>query len=133
MTPSGSTTPSPAAAPARSTEAPPTARIGDTVLVRMDTEGNDRPLLVTWVGMVPIYDRATPTVDNPTAKAIRNEMRLSGVLFCEPDDHTRPLLRGAYDRPHDPARIQGRPDRQFPFLYAEFLSYGHGPGQWRTR
>lgn len=149
MTPSGSTTRSPAAVPGSSTsagadpragrpgpppqEAPPQPQIGDTVLVRMDPTGIERPLLITWAGMVPIYDRLTPTVDNPLNDPIKQQFRVSGVLFCEPDDHRLDIFRGALDRPHEPAKIATRPDRLFPMCYAESLLAGGRVGDWRIK
>lgn len=150
MTPSGSTTPKAAATPEPFTDGAgadaragrlgppqeadfPKPKIGDTVLVRMDPTGIERPLLITWAGMVPIYDRLTPTVDNPLNDPIKQQFRVSGVLFCEPDDHRLDIFRGALDRPHEPAKIATRPDRLFPMCYAESLAPGSRVGDWRRK
>ncbi|MGH7418838.1 MAG: hypothetical protein ACREKB_13790 [Candidatus Rokuibacteriota bacterium] len=102
--------------------------MGDLVLVLVD-QGVRRPLLVTAAGMVHIHERATPT----RAASGWDAFRVSGTLFCEPDDHTRPALRGWSAGGADPARIHGRPDRLLPLAYGECLAEGSEIGQWITR
>lgn len=114
-----STTPPPAASAIPSTNRP---RIGDTVLVCL-LRGIYRPLMVTRACVVPIHQIGLP--------GPQEEFRLSGVIFCEPEDHNTDALRGGAERPHDPARIHGRPDRLTPYAYAEALAPGDGIGQWR--
>lgn len=109
---------------------PPQVRVGDLVLVLVDV-GIWRPLLVAQAGVVEIQARVTPTAD-PTLQS-RQELRVSGTLFCEPEDHTRPALRGWSAGGADPARISGRPDRLLPLAYGEALAEGSGLGQWRRR
>lgn len=96
-----------------------TVQIGDLVLVRVD-EGLRRPMIVTFAGSV-------------AAGGLKREFRLSGTLFCEPDDYSRPIFRGAFDRTADPARFHGRPSRTCSVAYAEFLAEGSGMGQWITK
>jgi hypothetical protein len=104
---------------------------GDLVLVRIGD--HHRPMIVTVVTIVPIYTRIAATVENPQAEAVRREVRLSGTIFCEPEDHTAPAFRGALDQLHDPARIHGRPDRLLNIAYAECLRQGSGVGEWLSR
>lgn len=118
------TTPVAAAGAARSTSGKP--RIGDTVLVLLDP-GVRRPLLVTFAGMVTIHERQTADVSS------RDEFRVSGTLFCEPEDHTSTAIRTLGSRPGDPAKIYGRPDRHMPIAYAEHLAPGPAIGQWTMR
>lgn len=103
-------------------------QVGDIVLVRVE-EGVYRPLLVTVTGMVTVHDRATPTVEPHS----REVFRISGTIFCEPDDHARPLFRGWTAGGTDPARVTGRPDRLLTLAYGEYLVEGPGVGQWMTR
>jgi len=106
--------------------------LGDVVLVKLD-EGVRRPMIVSVVAQLPIYDRIHATVENPTAASTGKELRLSGTIFCEPEDQTLPALRSGVDRPNDPARIHGRPDRYHPIVYGEALRPGSGIGEWITR
>ena len=132
MTATSTTIPTPAATAARSTRpaapprsAAPLAMPGDLVMVRLDQE-IQRPLQITSAEIV-LVGRSTPSSEPP-----RKEWRVSGVLFCEPDDHSTPAFRslGTQD---DPARIHGRPDRHLPIAYGEYLAYGSGIGQWLPR
>lgn len=137
--PSGSTTPTPAGRLVPSTrvadapeEGPWTveiseALIGTVVLVQIAADVA-RPLLITSVREIEIFERTSLTTP-PTLP--RRERRVSGTLFCEPDDHVLPAFRGALDHPYDPARIAGRPDRLLPLAYAEHLQPGLAIGQWR--
>lgn len=127
MSTSASTTPTVAAPPARSTK---TRRVelGEIVLVTLE-EGIQRPLLVSAAGPVRIFTRVTPGAGDEG----RVEFRVSGTLFCEPDDHTRPALRGWSAGGADPARIHGRPDRLLPIAFGESLAEGAGIGQWTRR
>lgn len=122
-----STTP-PAAAPAGPSTKAETPRMGDLVLVRLDRD-LVRPMLVTSAVFVPVGVRTTPTVENPTGLPGAVERRLSGVLFCEPDDHTAQVFR-TVGVAGDPARVHGRPDRQLPIAYGEYLRCGTAVGQW---
>jgi hypothetical protein len=99
--------------------------IGDTVLVQIDADVR-RPMILTKVGLVEIFTRPSDTQS-------RTEFRVSGILFCEPDDHTCAAFRGGIDRVGDPAAISGRPDRVLPVGYGEALSYGTELGQWIPR
>lgn len=96
--------------------------VGDLVLVKVD-ESIRRPMLITACGSVLVFDR-------PSDASGRQEFRVSGTIFCEPDDHARPAFRGALDRQGDPAAISGRPDRMLPLGYGQSLAYGTGLGQW---
>lgn len=107
---------------------PSGVEVGDLVLVRID-EGIRRPLLVTAVATLDIPERSTPTV----AEASSPSFRVSGTIFCEPEDHTRPAFRGWAAGGADPARITGRPDRLLPLGYGEHLVEGVGVGQWIRR
>lgn len=83
-------------------------RVGDTLLVTIDP-GVQRPLIVSAVVLLD---------------------RVSGTLFCEPDDYARPIFRGALDRRDDPARIEGRPSHLIPVAYGHRLAPGTEIGQW---
>ena len=112
MTPTDSTTiPIPAAPGGPSTDQPPAVQVGDMVLVWVDLT-LVRPMIVT---------------------SLQPEKRISGTLFCEPDDHTRPVFRGAIDRRNDPARIEGRPSANYPVGYGKSLQEGTGLGNWSRR
>lgn len=106
--------------------------LGETVLVKLD-ENVRRPMIVTATAEIPIYDRVNATVENPQAAPTTVEFRASGTIFCEPEDHTTPGLRGQGERPNDPARIHGRPDRYHPIVYGEALRPGTGIGEWIKR
>jgi hypothetical protein len=109
MTPTdSSTTPTLEGAAGPSIEA---IKVGDTVLVWVDLT-LVRPMIVT---------------------SLQPEKRISGTLFCEPDDHTRPVFRGAIDRRNDPARIEGRPSANYPVGYGKSLQEGTGLGNWSRR
>lgn len=101
---------------------------GDVVLVLLEP-GIRRPMMVTRIGPVIIHARQTPTA----AAQSHDEIRASGVLFCEPEDHNTVALRTLGQDYLDPARIHGRPDRHGPYAYAENLAPGVGIGQWITR
>lgn len=103
-------------------------RIGEMLLLTVD-QGVVRPFLVTAAGPIRIHERATPTPEDHA----REEFRVSGTIFCEPDDHTRPALRGWSGGGTDPARITGHPDRLLPLAYGEHLAEGSGIGQWVAR
>jgi hypothetical protein len=96
--------------------------VGDIVLLKLD-EHIRRPLLVTQVGQVNIASPMQPE---------KLEIRVSGTIFCAPDDHTSLAVRTLGQGSHDPARIIGRPDRLLPLCYAEYVSEGVGIGQWIT-
>jgi hypothetical protein len=106
--------------------------LGEIVLVKLD-ETIRRPMIVSSVLTVPIYDRINATVENPRAEPVRHELRISGTIFCEPEDHTLPGLRGTIETVHDPGRIHGRPDRYHTIVYGEALKPGPGIGEWVTR
>lgn len=134
---SSTTTPTVVARPAPSTSfprTPPNVRVGDVVLVTLEA-GVRRPMLVTSTQVVPLYDRFTPTPDNdPTSsRHTRVGFRVSGTIFCEPDDHTRPAFRGWTAGGADPARLHGRPDRLLPLGYGELLACGDAVGQWQPQ
>lgn len=99
-------------------------RVSDLVLVKLDTD-IIRPMLVTWVGRVRV---GRPLVDQEQ----RTEVRVSGTIFCEPDDHLTSALRG-FGAPDDPARFHGRPERYHTTIYGEQLAYGTSIGQWVPR
>lgn len=103
--------------------------VGDIVLVRLDHEVQ-RPMIITYAGTYDVNQPPTPQAD---ALAPQLEYRLSGIVFCEPEDHARTLFRGWISGPIDPARIHGRPDRLAPFGYGEYLKEGTGIGQWSVR
>lgn len=129
MTSTSSTTPPAAGSPAPSTRpagsTPPVViAAGDVVLVRLD-ESVRRPMIVTAVVRAVIHERATPTV----AEASHEELRVSGTIFCDPEDHSTPAIRSTGTH-GDPARIHGRPDRFTPFVYGECLKPGMGIGEW---
>lgn len=81
----------------------PLPTTGDTLLVNLG-EGVLRPLMVT------------------TAE----DGIVSGVVFCDPGDHTLPAFRGH-------TAFSGRPDRFTPFGLAEGITEGQNLGQWRHR
>jgi hypothetical protein len=128
---SGTTIQTPAGRPGPSTEAlraaspppretagqPRRPQIGDVLLVLVDIDIL-RPLTVTATGQASVQEGAPP------------QPVVNGVITCEPEDHTRPALRGWSA---GLSRITGRPDRQSPFAYGEFLTQGTGWGQWRFR
>lgn len=101
--------------------ASPRPQIGDMVLVTMGPEIR-RPLLITAAGMQPIGPSSAPA----------EAFRLSGTLFCEPEDHVLPAFR-LLSTASDPARIHGRPDRLLPIAYGEHLAEGTGIGQWQRQ
>lgn len=82
---------------------------GDCVLVKID-EAIRRPMMVA---------------------ALHPDGSVSGTIFCEADDHTRPAFRGWSDQ--SGARITGRPDRLLPQGYGELLQPGPLLGQWIPR
>jgi hypothetical protein len=84
--------------------------IGDTVLVTLDV-GTVRPLIVGAI----------------------TDVRVSGLLVCEPEDHNTPALRNLTTGGVNPGRFHGRPERYNPFVYAELLTLGKGIGQWHPR
>lgn len=102
----------------------PAIEVGDIVLLKLD-EHVRRPLLVTWIGPV---DTAAP--DSHTSHF---ETRVSGTLFCQPDDHSTVALRTLGQISQDPARIVGRPDRLLPQCYAECVREGMEVGEWVTK
>jgi hypothetical protein len=123
--PSSTLTDAPSAAP--STRPAPRhvpIEVGDIVLLKLD-ESIRRPLLVSWVGQV---DVALPSAREP-----HYEPRVSGTLFCQPDDHATPAIRTLGEGSPDPARITGRPDRLLPQCYAEYVREGMGIGEWIAR
>ena len=88
----------------------PTPQVGDTVLLQIDA-GVWRPLIV-----------------------VRTDQGLvSGVVLCDPGDHTAPAFRQAYARVNSPTTISGRPNRSCPVGYADLVAYGMEPGQWRLK
>lgn len=97
--------------------------VGDTVLVKLDDQTR-RPLIVTRVGLVNVA---------PPMQPERLEPRVSGLICCEPDDHTSMAVRTLGQGSTDPARITGRPDRLLPLCYGEYLREGSGIGEWTTR
>lgn len=97
--------------------------IGDLVLVKLD-EHIRRPLLVSSVHQINVA---------PPMQEARLETRISGTLFCEPEDHSTPAIRSLGQGTPDPARITGRPDRHQTGCYAEHLKEGMGLGEWVTR
>lgn len=120
-----STTPLIAPPAPRSTSLRPSVvELGDIVLLKLD-EAVRRPLLVTWIGPVDI--------SSPSAQTPQIETRISGTLFCQPEDHSTPALRTLGQLSHDPARIHGRPDRLLPQCYAECVREGVGVGEWITK
>lgn len=68
-----------------------------------------------------------------SSDAPRLEQRVSGSIFCEPDDHTTPAFRNGIGSHGDPARIHGRPERTWPVAYGEYLKEGVGIGEWQPR
>ena len=121
----GTTTPpgGPGAAPSTTRRPLQPVREGDVVLVLIEP-GTRRPLLVVRQGMVEVYDGQLST------KVIGESYRVSGVLFCEPEDHAAMVFRSQWAPNGDPARVTGRPDRLLPLAYAESLGHGQGLGQW---
>lgn len=103
-----------------------TVEPGDVVLVLLEP-GIRRPLMIAKVGMVDVHDGMIST------KVIGQAFRVSGTLFCEPDDHTTLLFRTKWSDNGDPARVTGRPDRLMPLCYVENLGHGLGIGQWIPR
>jgi len=81
--------------------------VGDTLLVNIG-EGQLRPVMVTAVS------------DS------HEGVRVSGVVFCDPGDHTLPAFRGT-------PGISGRPDRMSPYGLVSFITEGWDVGQWRRR
>lgn len=86
-------------------------QLGEIVRVTLDPDVQ-RPMIISAVQVLG----TTP--------------RVSGTIFCEPDDYSRPALRGAMDRAGDPGRIEGRPSRTTPIAYGHRLAPGSGIGQW---
>lgn len=127
MTKPSSTTPTLEDKAAPSTEPPAAPRVvlGDTVLVRVDTD-LWRPLLISSVTRLNFLKPG----DNGQPVA---EWRINGTIFCEPDDYMRGVFRGMLDRSGDPARIEGRPSRVNPIAYGQHLGEGDGLGQWKRR
>lgn len=132
-TKTSSTTPTPAAPAGPSTEQPaapqpaaPPATLGETVLVRVDTD-LFRPLLVSSVTRLNYLKPGSAASESIT------EWRINGTIFCEPDDYMRGVFRGMLDRAGDPARIEGRPSRVNPIAYGQHLAEGDGIGQWKRR
>jgi len=121
--PSSTLTDAPSAAPSTNLRRQPVVEVGDTVLVKLE-EGVRRPLLITRIGPVNIAPPMQPEV---------HESRVSGILFCEPDDHSTIAVRTLGQGSRDPARITGRPDRHLPLCYAEDLREGMGIGEWIAR
>ncbi len=116
-------TPPAAASATPSTKLAARAQIGETVLVLL-APGVRRPLLVTGLGVVEVG----------RLHEVRREVRISGTLFCEPEDHLQTLIRaGSHGVAGDPAQFHGRPDRHQPFVYAEHLKEGPGIGEWQPR
>lgn len=113
----------PEAAPGPSTEgwAPVAPQIGVIVLVRIDVE-TVRPLIVTAAEYQAV-----------ALHPVQMEWRVSGLICCEPDDHTRAAFRGGGEILRDPARITGHPDRLLPLGRGESLREGDGIAQWRRR
>jgi hypothetical protein len=102
------------------------ADVGDIVLVALG-DGIRRPMLVSHTEMALVGLRNTPSLEPPVT---RLEFRVSGMIVCEPSDHVLSAFRGGVERPADPARIYGRPERALPLVYAELLGEGAGVGQW---
>lgn len=110
----------PGAAP--STTKAPLIQVGDDVFVCLDTMIH-RPMKVTAV------THLTLKVEGRDVTSVR----ASGVVFCEPEDHSTHAIRTLGSGTKDPARFHGRPERLNPFVYGELLSEGTGYGQWRRR
>lgn len=98
--------------------------VGDTVLVLL-AEGVRRPLIISGLGI--------REVGRPTDLHPQRELRVSGTLFCEPEDALQGVIRQSDLGTSDPTRFHGRPDRQQPWVYAEHLAEGGGIGQWQPR
>lgn len=130
---STSTTPTAGDTPGPSIEAPPPSgrlpQVGETVLVKVDLEVV-RPLLVTAVTRL---QQPLPGAAPGDRVPVRTTVRVSGTIFCDPEDHTRPAFRGTLDTVADPAHISGRPDRLLPLGYGELLLEGRAVGQWQFR
>lgn len=94
------------------------------MLVLLDP-GVRRPMIISAAGLVTIHARQTPTADQRSWE----EFRVSGTIFCEPEDHNTTAVR-TLGSLQDPARIHGRPDRYHPMVYGESLAPGTGIGQW---
>lgn len=105
--------------------APSTIRsdVGEIVLVLIEP-GIRRPLLVASHGAASVYDA------HNSLTVVATSYRVSGTLFCEPEDHAASIFRTQWAPNGDPARVTGRPDRLMPLCYAECLGPGHGIGQW---
>lgn len=123
----GTTTPrgGPGVAPSTSRREGVTVEVGDVVLVLIEP-GLRRPLLVVKQGMVDVHDGQISTA------IIGQSYRVSGTIFCEPEDHAALIFRMGWPG-GDPARVTGRPDRLLPFCYAEALGFGQAIGQWIPR
>jgi hypothetical protein len=100
----------------------PRPQVGDLVFVQLDP-GVFRPLLIT----------ATPTITLVIDGTPQTQFRISGTLFCEPEDHSTSAIRTLGTGTRDPARFHGRPERLTPCIYAEALAEGPGLGQWQGR
>lgn len=138
-TPTAGAAPAPSTRPAGQTplhaqegKIAPRVRIGDTVLVHIDVN-LQRPLIVSQAAMVAIPARINVTAGEDPTAPLKTEFRVSGTIFAEPEDHTRPGFRGWAAGGADPARISGRPDRLLPLGYGECLAFGTAVGQWTTR
>ena len=93
--------------------------IGEIVLVKL-APNVLRPMIVSGRELWRKDDHTDP------------ELRLSGTICCEPEDHTCPAFRQSPSGA-DPARFHGRPERIHPTAYAEGLGRGLEIGQWITR
>jgi len=82
-------------------------------------------MVLVWVDLVFVC----PMI----VTSLQAQGRISGTLFCEPDDHSRPVFRGAIDRRNDPARIEGRPSANYPVGYGKSLQEGTSLGNWSRR
>lgn len=100
--------------------------VGEVVLVLIEP-GIRRPMMVASHGVASIYDA------HNSLKVVATAYRVSGTIFCEPEDHAAAIFRTQWVPAGDPARVTGRPDRLMPLCYAECLGYGHGIGQWIPR
>jgi hypothetical protein len=107
-------------------KAPLAVAVGDIVLVLIEP-GIRRPLLVTHEGVQAVYDGQF------SATIIRQDYRVSGSLFCEPEDRSALLFRARWAPNGDPARVGQPPDRLMPLSYCEHLGPGTGIGQWIPR
>ena len=93
----------------------PTPKVGDMVLVQIDA-GVFRPLTVVQV--------VQPGVGSP---------RVSGVIHCDPHDHTAAAFRHVYEIRLDVGFFSGRPSMQCPLGYGYDLRFGDQPGEWQPR